>query len=231
MLPLSFVVRTLRLLEIRRLRHLCRHTRSLVLTYDDGPGPRLTPALLQLLAAHNAHATFFVLGSNAQQHPDLIHRILDQGHSLGVHSQAHLHPSHVGPQQALADLTSAYHSLAPWLPPSAPYRPPFGKLHLSTYRALKRRSALPIWWTLDSGDTFHTLPTPQSVLHSLLRPAPNLGDILLFHDFDRSPPRESFVLQTTQLLLQAAHAHSLNIRTIPDLLHPQPINTQQSVSL
>ncbi len=62
---------------------------AVALTFDDGPDPQTTPLLLELLARHRAHATFFVPGCKALRHPDLIRAILDQGHTIGNHSFRH----------------------------------------------------------------------------------------------------------------------------------------------
>jgi cellulose synthase/poly-beta-1,6-N-acetylglucosamine synthase-like glycosyltransferase/peptidoglycan/xylan/chitin deacetylase (PgdA/CDA1 family) len=63
--------------------------RTLALTFDDGPDPTWTPAILDMLAKHDARATFFVTGAHAARHPDLIRAILDGGHELGHHTATH----------------------------------------------------------------------------------------------------------------------------------------------
>jgi len=71
---------------------ICRGRKDLsavALTFDDGPDPATTPALLDLLAKYGAHATFFVTGRNAEAHPDLIRLILSRGHAVGNHSYSH----------------------------------------------------------------------------------------------------------------------------------------------
>jgi peptidoglycan/xylan/chitin deacetylase (PgdA/CDA1 family) len=61
------------------------HHRLVALTFDDGPDPRVTPALLEVLARHGATATFFVMGDRAARHPAILRRIVDRGHELGNH--------------------------------------------------------------------------------------------------------------------------------------------------
>src|SRR5262245_52172928 len=73
----------------RVLRQRCRAKRTLVLTYDDGPGSDLTGKLLDLLAARGARATFFLLGCRAEQNRAMVERLTDSGHELGCHSQWH----------------------------------------------------------------------------------------------------------------------------------------------
>src|SRR6476661_8683227 len=60
-------------------------TRMLSLTFDDGPDPTWTPRILDLLARHHLHATFFVTGRAAARYPDLVRRIVSEGHALGNH--------------------------------------------------------------------------------------------------------------------------------------------------
>jgi peptidoglycan-N-acetylglucosamine deacetylase len=62
--------------------------RAIALTFDDGPHPELTPALLDVLARHGARATFFLLGAGAQAHPDVVARIVEEGHEIANHTWA-----------------------------------------------------------------------------------------------------------------------------------------------
>ena len=59
------------------------------MTFDDGPDPRWTPQVLDVLAAHDAKATFFVIGENVAKHPEVVQRIHEEGHAIGNHSQHH----------------------------------------------------------------------------------------------------------------------------------------------
>ncbi|MEV0425179.1 bifunctional polysaccharide deacetylase/glycosyltransferase family 2 protein [Micromonospora sp. NPDC050495] len=63
--------------------------RTLALTFDDGPDPRWTPQILDVLRRHHAHATFFVVGARVDEHPELVRRILAEGHELGSHTFTH----------------------------------------------------------------------------------------------------------------------------------------------
>src|SRR5947209_9463529 len=59
------------------------------MTFDDGPNPTLTPKLLDLLAAHHMKATFFVVGENAAEHPEILKRAVKAGHEIANHSRSH----------------------------------------------------------------------------------------------------------------------------------------------
>ncbi|MFE9691588.1 bifunctional polysaccharide deacetylase/glycosyltransferase family 2 protein [Micromonospora sp. NPDC005806] len=64
--------------------------RTLALTFDDGPDPRWTPQILDVLRRHHAHATFFVVGARVDEHPELVRRILAEGHEIGSHTFTHV---------------------------------------------------------------------------------------------------------------------------------------------
>src|SRR5208337_5634912 len=63
--------------------------RKLALAFDDGPNPAITPKLLELLASHNAHATFFLVGKFVRQCPDLVKEVTARVHVLGNHTETH----------------------------------------------------------------------------------------------------------------------------------------------
>ncbi len=70
---------------------------EIILTFDDGPNPGVTNKVLDILAEHNIKATFFVIGANAKAHPDLMKRIVDEGHIVGNHSMTHTALKHLDP--------------------------------------------------------------------------------------------------------------------------------------
>lgn len=59
------------------------------LTFDDGPSTKVTPQILDILQQYNVKATFFIIGKNAEEHPDIVKRIADEGHSIASHSYSH----------------------------------------------------------------------------------------------------------------------------------------------
>src|SRR5690606_14685944 len=59
------------------------------ITFDDGPNPDFTPKVLLLLKENNAKATFFLIGKNAEKHPEIVHQIIEDGHTIGNHSYSH----------------------------------------------------------------------------------------------------------------------------------------------
>jgi peptidoglycan/xylan/chitin deacetylase (PgdA/CDA1 family) len=76
----------------------------IALTFDDGPDPATTPAILNVLREHNVKVTFFVIGARAEQHPELIQRIVSEGHTLGNHTYYHRAMTKLTPDLALKEL-------------------------------------------------------------------------------------------------------------------------------
>lgn len=214
-----FSPHALRLLAERRLLRRCRETRSLVLSYDDGPGPTLTPALLDLLAAHGARATFLPLGRRAAEHPEVLDRVAAGGHEIGCHAAFHRNAWKVSPRAGLEDIAAGYARLARWVPPDGLFRPPHGKLTLATWWALRRRGAPLAWWTHDSGDTADVLPSPDDVVEAVRHAG---GGVVLMHDFDREAERRGFVLSATERLLTMARQQGLSVRACGELARRQP---------
>jgi peptidoglycan/xylan/chitin deacetylase (PgdA/CDA1 family) len=200
--------------RMNRIRRQLVKNRVLALTYDDGPSGTLTPQLLDLLQSHNACATFFMLGRNAQQFPHIVDRVIQEGHDIGCHSDQHLNAWKALPWQAVGDIDAGYDTLSPWIQPNAMFRPPHGKMTLPTYWSIRRRGAPVWWWTIDSGDTHADLPAASQVADRLRSDG---GGIVLMHDLDRTQPRNQFVLEATAALLDVAERESLQIMRLRDL--------------
>lgn len=200
------------------LRRRCRAQRAVVMTYDDGPGPDLSTRLLDCLASHDARATFFMLGFRAEAHPETADRIVAAGHEAACHTMRHLHAWKSLPWQTRRDIRDGYEALERWVGPSGLFRPPYGKLNLSAWLELRRRSATPCWWTIDGRDAFDDHPQPEQIADMVAREG---GGVVLLHDFDRAvqhAERSTYVLRTTDLVLARARREGLCARTLGTVL-------------
>lgn len=200
------------------LRRRCREQRAVVLTYDDGPGHVLTPRLLDVLAEHDARATFFALGRRATTMPELLDRIVAEGHEVGCHTYDHANAWHVPGRAAARDVRAGYDALAPWMAPDGPFRPPFGKLAPATLAAARERGVPICLWTHDSGDTHAVQREPGAVIDAVVADG---GGVVLMHDFDRDPlepDRVERILALTAGLVEAAQRHGLTVCTAGELL-------------
>jgi peptidoglycan/xylan/chitin deacetylase (PgdA/CDA1 family) len=204
----------------RRLARICADTRTLVLSYDDGPSPDLTPELLDLLASHRATATFFPQGARAETNPELLDRVLAEGHEIGCHTYDHVHAWKSGSKIAVRDMERGYEVLATWVPPSGPFRPPYGKMTVAMLQAVRARNARLAWWTTVSGDTHpFPLPPPARALDRLRRTG---GGVVLMHDHHLRSSRDgerraAHVLEMTTTLIEAAPGEGWRIRSLAEL--------------
>ena len=204
----------IRLMALQELRSRCRRRGALLLTYDDGPGVRLTTTLLELLDDYDARATFFLLGKRIVEGQSCVEKAHAAGHELGVHTFNHGHAWKLPTKDAIEDIDRGYVAASNWVPAQGPFRPPHGKLTFATWKALRKRGTRICWWTVDSGDTWQTLP---AVEHASKRVHRSGGGVVLMHDFDRGQARETFVLETTECLLRTARAEGLRIMTFSQL--------------
>lgn len=197
--------------------------RRIAITYDDGPGPTLTPQLLDLLARHRAPATFFMLGRRAEASPDTASRVADAGHEVATHSGQHLHAWKVAPWRAVRDLASDRWAREIFRDTPTPtlLRPPYGKMTLATWLAALLRGRRIAWWTIDSGDTWPVLPTPHELARRVVEAG---GGIVLLHDFDRenatADERHAFVLEATRAILEEGARAGFTFCTCSAMLAP-----------
>jgi peptidoglycan/xylan/chitin deacetylase (PgdA/CDA1 family) len=203
-----------RVLQTHRLRRRCSFSRSLVLTYDDGPGRHLTPALLDLLDSHGAKATFFPLGFRASLNPQIVDRVAAAGHEIGCHGQKHLNAWRHSAGTVIADIDAGYLSLSPWVGPNGVFRPPWGKLTLPTVMWLRRRKAPLGWWTINSQDVGPEPRDGQMIIDAVCR---TRGGVVLMHDFDRSGEGGPYVVKLTESLLKCARLEGLRVCRLCDL--------------
>lgn len=99
---------------------------AVALTFDDGPDPQFTPAVLDVLRAHGLRATFFVIGQSAERYPDLVRRIWREGHDIGSHSFTHPNLAAVGRSRAVLELNATQRAIEAILGRSTIlFRPPY----------------------------------------------------------------------------------------------------------
>lgn len=158
--------------------------KTVYLSFDDGPHPEITPWVLRCLKAANAKATFFCIGKNVNQYPDVYQQVLAEGHRVGNHTLQHRNGWKTGDQEYIDDIAAAAACIQ-----SSLFRPPYGRIKKSQIRLMNQQ--LPalklVMWDLLSGDFDTTLTAAQCVNNVLkhLRP----GSIIVFHDSEKAFPR------------------------------------------
>ncbi|HEY2570468.1 MAG TPA: polysaccharide deacetylase family protein [Solirubrobacteraceae bacterium] len=153
------------------------------LTFDDGPHAQGTPAVLEVLAASGAHATFFLVGEQLRRNPALGREILAAGHAIGLHCDRHRNLLRLAPSQVRGDLDRAQATIEDLTGRSPQlYRPPYGVLNAAALRVARGRGWRTLLWS-DWGRDWERRATAGSIAAKLTRSA-SAGSVLLLHDAD-----------------------------------------------
>jgi peptidoglycan/xylan/chitin deacetylase (PgdA/CDA1 family) len=159
------------------------HGEAIALTFDDGPHPEGTPAVLEALAAGGARATFFVVGEQVERDPGLVAETVAAGHEVAVHGYRHRLPLRLTPRAFADDLARAVSAVAEasgrrpdW------YRPPYGKFSWTALSAVRHSGLKPLFWSREGRD-FSRRSSPDSIVSKATRRL-GAGDVVLLHDAD-----------------------------------------------
>jgi peptidoglycan/xylan/chitin deacetylase (PgdA/CDA1 family) len=175
--------RTIKVTSIADLQ-LARN--EVVLTFDDGPIPRKTPAILDALDRHGVKATFLMVGEMARSYPDLVRKVAARGHAIGTHTQGHKNLASVGFDAAVNEITQGRQSVAAALIPTGFTPAPFFRFpYLSDTPRLRQhlssRGVVVIDVDVDSKDYF--VSTRAQVRERTLASLEKRGSgIILLHD-------------------------------------------------
>lgn len=164
------------------------------LTFDDGPTPGITEWILEQLSNYNAKATFFCLGKNAEQYPDLHKMIVDQGHVIGNHTYSHQKGWKMSLEDYVEDVNFANALLCSNL-----FRPPYGQIKPSQASRLSQHYNI-IMWDVLSQD-YSQLISPRVCLHNVTKHVKG-GSIVVFHDSQKSFRNMKYALPRTLKFLQ-----------------------------
>jgi peptidoglycan/xylan/chitin deacetylase (PgdA/CDA1 family) len=158
--------------------------REVAVTFDDGPHPRGTAAVLELLRAGTAPATFFLVGEQVERHPGLAREIAAAGHTIGLHGHRHRSMLRLSARQVRDDLLRGAAAIATATEREpAHVRPPYGALSAACLRAARREGWELVLWSRWGRD-WRRAATGPSVAQALVGTGLDGGDILLLHDAD-----------------------------------------------
>ncbi len=177
------------------------------MTFDDGPHPNFTPKVLALLKQYNARGTFFCIGKHVESHPELLKRILAEGHSVGNHTYSHSKSfGFYGMGKIIEELkrTSAIVKDVSDKQMNL-YRPAFGVTNPMIEKAVKQLNILSIGWNVRSLDT--TARSEDAVLHRITSKI-SKGDIVLLHDTSQ---KTIDVLEQLLLFLEEKNIKSVTV--------------------
>ena len=160
--------------------------KEIYLTFDDGPVPEITPAILDILKEREVQATFFCLGANVAENPDLFERQRGDGHAIGNHTYHHLHGWKSPPAAYVEDVTRCESLFQTRL-----FRPPYGKFTPSQYLLLRKRYLFVLWSVLVHD--YRRRIKPEQCLDFTIRNT-RPGSIVLFHDSLKAAENALYVL-------------------------------------
>lgn len=184
--------------------------RGVALTFDDGPHPEHTRAVLDLLDQRGAKATFFVIGKKAEAHPELVREIVRRGHEVGVHGYAHDRLFALrGPRRVRADLLRAVEALER-ITGKRPdlFRPPIGHTNPTIARMAERLDLTVVGWSAAGRDGVRA--RPEDVVRRVRRGLED-GAIVLLHDAAERDDRTPAALEALPRILDAIDASNLRV--------------------
>lgn len=176
---------------------------SVYITFDDGPTPGVTEWILATLAKYDAKATFFVLGKNIEQYPDLYEKIVKAGHRVGNHTYSHQRGWGMSVERYVEDVDFAAGAIHSTL-----FRPPYARVTPSQLNIIAKRYKIVMWSLLsfDYNRKLHREICARRVLRDVRG-----GDIILFHDSEKAFKNMSYTLP---LLLERVKEMGLQCKVI-----------------
>ena len=177
-----------------------RESRSVVLTFDDGPAPPFTEQILDILAEHRISATFFLCGKNVERYPDIARRIVREGHTIGNHTYSHpfLCPRS---RKFMADEIDQAQDAIERVTGIRPiiFRPPYGARWFGLMSVLRQRGLKMVMWSVMGFDWKYKTQAIIQAITRRLRP----GAVILLHDGHEQPPPEGIDQSSTVEALPA----------------------------
>jgi peptidoglycan-N-acetylglucosamine deacetylase len=191
--------------------------RRLALTFDDGPSAANTARILDLLAEHDARATFFAVGSRTEGVEDVVRRAAEAGHELGNHTYSHVHTVHFTRSRLRDDIARASRTIevaAKRATRVRLVRPPFGKDRRRVVTLGRELGLLTVLWSVDSGDA---RGFGREEIVAAVTTGAEPGAIVLMHDGGLERPATLGALET---LLPRLSREGYELVTVSELLAP-----------
>ena len=196
--------------------------KRIAITFDDGPNPRNTPRLLDLLAKKNLKATFFLVGRRVRRFPELAARIAQEGHEIGNHGFAHIPILLLSPAAIAREIRKTEeHILKATGKKTRYFRPPMGWCTRKGIQAVEDLGYQPVIGSIHPRDSSRP-GTKVIVDHTLSRVRP--GSIIILHDggwlarVDRSQ-----TLMAAETLMDVLIKKGYRFQTVSDLVGAKPI--------
>lgn len=169
------------------LWNMPRDSKTIYLSFDDGPHPEITPWVLEKLHTYKAKATFFCVGENIQKYPEVFKQLISEGHSFGNHTHNHLKGWKTDTFQYLENVAEAEAVISKFSENKRPkklFRPPYGKIKFSQIKQLKLLNYKIVMWDALSADFDAKISTETCFKNVIENSKP--GSIIVFHDSEKA---------------------------------------------
>ena len=201
--------------------------KRIALTYDDGPNPDYTPELLELLAGHRAHATFFQIGKWVEREPALAREVKDAGHAVGNHTFTHPTLALCSTERVQEELRRCHGASEAagieysQVDGASLMRCPWGRRRPGTLRAVRDAGYAPVQWSITGWD-WAERKSADDIAGRCLKARE--GDVILLHDGVHTEPRadRSKSIYATRQVLERLGAEGYEFVTIPELVTRAP---------
>jgi len=182
--------------------------KKIAVTFDDGPTPS-TEKVLELLKKYNVKATFFCIGKQIEKHPDILQKIINEGHTVGNHTYNHLpQMNFFSTDKILTELKSTDALIQHYILKPMLFRPPYGVTSPRLARALKTTGHYVVGWNIRSLDA--VIEDENKIFNRIAtRLAP--GSIILLHDTSQKTVN---VLEQLLILLQQQHYEAVTVNQL-----------------
>lgn len=156
---------------------------QLLLTFDDGPHPKVTPRVLDRLAELNARAIFFVLGREVRKNPTLLQEIVERGHVIGNHSETHPQLPTLKTDEIRDEITRCQDAVADALGAEPIYfRPPYGAMSMPVWRVAQEAGLEIVQWSNEGGEYGGRKDAGAYQIAKALATSLSEDQIILLHD-------------------------------------------------
>ena len=195
---------------LRTARTLPSADGAVALTFDDGPHPQGTPAVLEILRERGATATFFVVGEQVRRSGGLLDEIRAAGHGIAIHGDRHRCQLRLTPGMVREDLDRASATVGDHLPL---HRPPYGIYSPAGLAATRSRGWTPLLWSR-WGHDWRRFTSGRRIADEVTAEL-GPGDVLLLHDADDYSAKDSWTRTVAALPLVLDGIAAAGLRTVP----------------
>jgi peptidoglycan/xylan/chitin deacetylase (PgdA/CDA1 family) len=193
-------------------------TRTLALTYDDGPNDPYTGQLLEVLAKHGVKATFFLLGQFVSERPALARAVAEAGHAIGSHCYTHQNLIFLSSAQLRQQLEKASRAIeaATGVHPKL-FRPPYGGRRPGTFSVVRNYGMVPVMWRVSCSDW--SARSHESIVRHAVSQIKG-GDIILLHDGGhlRMGTDRSLSVRATDEIVRRYKGEGYEFVTVPEMM-------------